>query len=95
MRTICVTILAAAMFAVTAFADAAGMEQRVEAVLSRLTLEQKIGQTWQCLGREMVEPASGDMSGETAHVEIRLPVVRHSCDFRRDHPRQNSTDARG
>ena len=40
------------------------MEQRAEAVLSRLTLEQKIGQTWQCLGREMVEPASGDMSGE-------------------------------
>lgn len=40
------------------------VEQRVEVVLSRLTLEQKIGQTWQCLGREMVEPASSDMSGE-------------------------------
>lgn len=41
------------------------VEQRVEAILSRLTLEQKIGQTWQCLGREMVDPASDDRSGET------------------------------
>ena len=40
------------------------VEQRVEETLSRLTLEQKIGQLWQCLGREMIEPASSDMSGE-------------------------------
>ena len=56
-----------AMSATAAFACrtiCGGIEERVDEVLSRLTLEQKIGQTWQCLGRETVEPASSDMSGE-------------------------------
>ena len=38
--------------------------RRVEETLSRLTLEQKIGQLWQGLGRNAIEPASSDMSGE-------------------------------
>ena len=62
---VCVAVLAV-QFASAAFGGVRqdDVEQSVETVLSRLTLEQKIGQTWQCLGREMVEPASGDMSGE-------------------------------
>lgn len=48
-----------------AFGELADVESRVEEVLSRLTFEQKVGQLWQCLGKDMVEPASGDMSGET------------------------------
>lgn len=40
------------------------LERRVEETLARLTLEQKIGQLWQGLGRNAVEPASSDMSGE-------------------------------
>lgn len=55
------------------------VEQRVEAVLSRLTLEQKIGQTWQCLGREMVEPASGDMSGEKLKDSFLAGVRAGRC----------------
>ena len=40
------------------------LDRRVEDTLARLTLEQKIGQLWQGLGRDVIEPASGDMSGE-------------------------------
>ena len=54
-------VVAAAAFSCVAV----DIETRVEEVMSRLTLEEKMGQLWQCLGREMVAPASDDMSGET------------------------------
>ncbi len=60
-----------------AFAAPAGgpaLERRVEETLSRLTFEQKVGQLWQGLGRKVVEPASGDMSGEKLKESFVMDV---------------------
>ena len=60
-------------------APAADVEKRVEEVLSRLTLEEKIGQLWQCLGREMVNPASDDRSGETLKESFLADIRAGRC----------------
>lgn len=73
---IAVSCLALARPCVAAAAD---VEARVDEVLSRLTLEEKIGQLWQCLGREMVDPASDDMSGETPKESFLADVRAGRC----------------
>ena len=60
-------------------APAADVEKRVEEVFSRLTLEEKIGQLWQCLGREMVNPASDDRSGETLKESFLADIRAGRC----------------
>ena len=55
------------------------VERRVEETLSRLTPEQKIGQTWQCSSRDMIVPASEDMSGEKLSESFLARVREGRC----------------
>ena len=73
---IAVSCLALARPCVAAAAD---VEARVDEVLSRLTPEEKIGQLWQCLGREIVNPASDDSSGETLRESFLADIRAGRC----------------
>ena len=69
-RTCSALALAAALAAPAALSGAQDVENRVEEVLSRLSLEQKLGQIWQCNGNKGVVAASEDKSGEVLSPEF-------------------------